>query len=133
MADYTRQLDILPPDRAARVHIDIVGVGGEGSPTVPMLAKMGFLDVRVFDWDVVEEVNLSSQWYRLEDARLRRPKVHACQAVCREFSEAEVVAVFDDAIRHDLRGIVIVAVDSMATRAELWERACHAGVRRWIG
>jgi adenylyltransferase/sulfurtransferase len=120
--DYTRQYDIVDPRRLASAHIDLVGAGGIGSPTGLMLTKMGCQDLRVFDDDRVEAVNLASQLYRLEDARHGAPKSVAAQQIWREFSGVEVDRVAGRAENHPLRGIVILGVDSMAARSAIWER-----------
>ena len=117
--DYTRQLELVDSDRLSNVHIDLVGVGSVGSFSGLLLTKMGGQDVRIFDPDVVEEVNLASQLYRSADARDRTPKAVASQAIFRDFSEVQVQAIGERAERHNLRGIVILAVDSMAARADM--------------
>ena len=122
MMDYMRQRDLVDADTLARTHIDLVGLGGIGSPTGLLLTKMGCRDLRAFDGDHVEAVNLSSQLYRLEDAERRNPKALACQEIWRAFSDVEVAAVCDSAETHILRGIVLWAVDSMDARKVLWER-----------
>jgi hypothetical protein len=132
--DYTRQLDIVDPARLAALHIDLVGVGGIGSPTGLLLTKMGCGSVRVFDGgDHVEAVNLASQLYRLEDARQGAAKAVAAKSIWQEFSGVEVEAVTRPAEAYPLHGIVILAVDSMAARAAIWEqRICDRLPVEWL-
>lgn len=120
--DYVRQLDIVAPDLLAATHIDLVGLGGIGSPTGLLLTKMGCRDIRVFDGDIVEAVNLASQIYRLEDATQGTEKAVACRSIWKEFSGISVEAVVARVQDQALRGIVILAVDSNAARTAIWER-----------
>jgi molybdopterin/thiamine biosynthesis adenylyltransferase len=122
MLDYTRQRDIVNPERLAAIHIDLVGLGGIGSPTGMLLTKMGCSDVRAIDSDRVELVNLASQLYRLEDMQHGRPKALAAQAIWHAFSGVEAQAVVACAEEIALGGIVILGVDSMAARRAIWEQ-----------
>jgi len=129
---YTRQLGIVDSECLSALHVDLVGLGGIGSPTGMLLTKLGCRDMRVFDFDTVEEVNLCSQMYRLADARDGVPKARACRSIWRDMSGVEVEAVAEDATAHQLRGIVILAVDSMATRVALWERIRDRPQVEWL-
>jgi ThiF family len=131
--DYARQQGIVDPRRLAAAQIDLVGVGGVGSPTGLMLTKMGCWNMRVFDDDRVEHVNLASQIYPLKDAQHSTPKAVAARALWREFSGVEVEALVARAEGQALRGLVILAVDSMAARAAIWERSIQDSPRvEWL-
>jgi len=107
--------------RLAAQHIDLVGLGGIGSPTAFLLTKMGCRDIRAFDGDEVEDVNVCSTMYKPEDALRGSPKALACEAICREFSGAEIEAVPHYVRDQRLRGIVILGVDSMRARRDIWD------------
>ena len=117
--DFTRQLDVLDPERIAAHHFDLIGLGGIGTPTGLLLVKMGATDMRIFDPDEVAEVNLPNQIYQIGD--LGRSKALACQELWQQFSGTRVEAVPSDAENHHLRGIVVVGVDTMAARAAIWD------------
>ena len=119
LLDYTRQMDILDPGRLSAHHFDLIGVGGIGSPTGLLLTKMGATDVRVFDPDEVSEVNLPCQVYRTGD--LGRSKALASQELWQQFAGVRVEAVPSEAGDSRLRGIVVVGVDSMSARADIWD------------
>ncbi len=59
---YLRQLDIIDPGKFTG-KIRVIGVGGIGSPTAIILAKMGFKRFVLMDDDTVEPHNLPSQFF----------------------------------------------------------------------
>ena len=127
---FRRQLDLLPLDKLD-VPITVIGAGAVGSFTVLTLSKMGLRDISVFDDDSVDVGNLPNQFFRTQD--LGRLKVEALADLVRSFEGIEIRAVprrFDGA---PPRGIVVSAVDSMASRAAIWESVrFNAGVQLFI-
>ena len=127
---YRRQLDLLPLDKLD-VPITVIGAGAVGSFTTLTLAKMGCSNLTVFDDDIVSEHNLPNQFFRLED--LGKRKVEALADLIRSFEGIEITTVprrFDGG---RLSGIVIGAVDSMASRQLIWNAVrFDPGVRVFI-
>lgn len=113
-----RQQDIIPAVKLG-VEITIIGAGATGSMSALLLAKCGFGNLRVYDFDTVDDVNINSQFYRLSD--IGRPKVEALRDIVRDFSGTEIQIVNKrwEGERHT--GIVIVAADSMAVRRSVFE------------
>jgi len=130
--DYTRQLDLLDPAELAGVHVDVVGLGGIGSPTGLALAKMGCADLRAIDMDRVEAVNLSTQLYRRQDAADGVWKAHACRQIWHDFAGIDATAVVSPVAAVSLRGIVVTGVDSMATRQSIWEQVLATPAVEWL-
>lgn len=118
--DFTRQLDIISPERL-QTPITVIGVGGIGSPTTIVLAKMGCANITAYDPDVVEEHNLPNQIYRLSD--VDQPKVVALQKICQDFSGTKITPRQEEVNGQRLSGIVISAVDSMESRRIIWEKS----------
>ncbi|MCC6177324.1 MAG: ThiF family adenylyltransferase [Chloroflexi bacterium] len=118
--DYWRQTDLVTPEHL-RWPVAVVGVGGIGSPTTLALAKMGCRRLSIYDPDTVEPHNLPSQLYRLDD--VGRPKVEALAEVVRAFTSAEVRPVQERVAGPRLDGIVVAAVDSMASREAIWRES----------
>lgn len=119
--DFHRQLDIVDSAKLGNLPFILIGAGGIGSPLALILVKMGVRNLTVYDPDVVEAHNLPSQQYRVED--IGRPKVEALAAICQQFAGVSITAkhqTFDSS--EPLSGVVISAVDSMATRREIWEQ-----------
>ncbi len=115
--DYWRQLDFVAPDDLT-FPVTVVGVGGIGSPVALALAKMGCRRLTLYDPDQVEAHNLPNQFYRLSD--VGRPKVEALAEILRDYTDADVRAVHEAVAATRLDGVVISAVDSMASRTAIW-------------
>lgn len=64
---YERQSQILSPIKAADTHISVLGCGTVGSWAATCLAKAGFKKFFLCDMDVVEDVNLPSQAFNVDD------------------------------------------------------------------
>ena len=131
MIDYWRQLDIVSPSDLD-FDVNLIGVGGLGSPIAMALVKMGCPRITFFDSDTVEPHNLPNQLYRLADISL--PKVEALARILREYADAEITPVNERVERRTFGGIVISAVDSMAARRTIWENCVRykAGVKLYI-
>jgi len=118
--NFLRQLDILNPDMIV-YPITIIGVGGIGSLTAWILAKMGCREITLYDPDVVEEHNLPNQFYRLRD--VNKLKVRAVKENILQFAQTEV-KIIPELFKgqRDLKGIVISGVDSMKIRQDIWKK-----------
>ena len=114
---FRRQLDLLPLDKLG-VPITVIGAGAVGSFTTLTLAKMGFTNLTVYDDDVVDSHNLPNQMYRLED--LDRLKVAALADLVRSFEGIEIRPMSNRFDGGRLTGLVVGAVDSMASRQVIW-------------
>lgn len=114
--DLSRQIDLLNPNKLD-YPINIIGVGGLGSPVATCIAKMGFTDLTIFDHDRVEPHNLPNQLYRKSD--MGRLKSRAMANILAAYADVEVKSQ-GRYIDQTLRGVVISAVDSMVARQEIW-------------
>jgi molybdopterin/thiamine biosynthesis adenylyltransferase len=121
----TRQLDLISPDVLGE-PIHIIGAGAIGGATAMALAKMGFEDITVYDFDSVEVENISNQWFRFSD--IGRPKVEALKEIIKDFTGVEIDAKAERYESGALKGIVISAVDSMAARKMIWDAHKDFGV-----
>jgi hypothetical protein len=118
--DFWRQLDIFSPEKAKKVKVTVIGVGGIGSPTVLALAKMGISSITVYDDDKVEIHNLPNQFYRLED--LKQPKVVALAQIVGDYT-GDIIQIRDEIYENQpLSDVVISGVDSMSVRKAIWEK-----------
>lgn len=113
-----RQWEILPIETLEE-NITIIGAGAIGSFTALALAKMGFHNMTVFDFDEVSIENMSCQWYRHKD--IGKNKAEALRDLIKDFTEVEIMAVPSAYTEGAFPGIVISAVDSMEVRKNIWE------------
>lgn len=133
----TRQIDIIPME-ALEETITIIGAGAIGSFTTLCLAKMGFKNILVYDFDTVSEENMTCQWYMPKD--IGRPKVAALQELIYDFTGTNIL-IKNELWRSDSGSlywpgwsakIIITAVDSMEVRKEIWEAARKESKIRWV-
>jgi molybdopterin/thiamine biosynthesis adenylyltransferase len=120
-----RQEEILPIEKTGK-SIIIVGAGAIGSFTALSLAKMGYDNITVYDFDTIDDANMNCQFYRMAD--IGRKKVDALRDLVEDFTGSNI-KVFDkrveptDILRADM---IITAVDSIAVRKQLFETsACQ--------
>jgi molybdopterin/thiamine biosynthesis adenylyltransferase len=116
-----RQADIIP-EEAFDKTISVVGAGAIGSQVVLCLAKMGFENISVYDFDHIDEENISNQWYGPGD--IGENKVEALEAHVMGMTgvalqtEVKEISPNDAPFKTD---IIVAAVDSMKVRKMLWE------------
>ena len=115
---YERQKDIITPEELKRT-INIVGLGGIGSWTSLYLAKMGCQHLVLIDPDTVEEHNLASQFYQLDDVDCK--KVMSTLNNIRSFNPSNCsLTCYEELIETKVPcDILIIAVDSMERRIEI--------------
>ena len=117
---YSRQQDIVPPDRLAEYRATVVGVGAIGRQVALQLAAMGISRLQLVDFDAVEISNLASQGYLQDD--LGRPKVEATAALCRQVNSDLEIHEINDRFRRGMEtgNVLFCAVDSIETRRLIW-------------
>lgn len=117
---YSRQQDIVPPDRLAQCKVTVVGVGAIGRQAALQLAAIGVSRLKIIDPDNVEPSNLASQGYLEED--LGMPKVDATAALCWQINPNLEIEKVSDRFRRsmDVGNVLFNAVDSIETRRLIW-------------
>lgn len=128
-----RQSDIIPQEKLS-LPITIVGCGAIGSFTALALAKMGLGDIKLYDFDTVSEVNMSSQFFPFET--IGTNKALATCAVLHSYASMRARCEARHYLEEDAaqtKGIVILAVDTMEARRDVfhWVEA-HAMRVRYV-
>jgi len=118
---YSRQRDIIPPERLALCKATVIGVGAIGRQVALQLAAIGIPWLELIDFDLVEESNLASQGYLEDD--LQRYKVDATADLCQQINHRLEVHVVSDRFRRsmDVGDGVFCAVDRIDTRRLIWQ------------
>ena len=116
--DHTRHIGIFD---ASQKTVTLIGAGGIGAITAVVLAKMGVSELIIYDDDMVEDVNLPTQFYPI--SALHSDKVDAACKLVYQFSDetypGHVLGRYGaDRMAHT--DIVISAVDSIASRKAIW-------------
>lgn len=130
--NLSRQSDLID-DGYLYNPISIVGAGGIGSFLTLALAKIGFQQIAVYDFDRVEEHNLPSQYYRLSD--IGRYKVDCLKEIVKDFSGLDITIYSRPAVIRDMqemKGVVFSAVDSMSARRLIFENIRPLNVQWYI-
>ena len=114
----TRQFDIIP-ESCLGTPITVVGAGAVGSWSVFALAKMGFDNIRVIDYDIIEIENMAGQLFGVGHIGL--PKVDALAKIVSDFTGSVLETVNGRYQGEAYPGIVVSAVDRMDVRKAIWE------------
>ena len=118
---YQRHWDMVDVEMLHTLPIKIIGTGSVGSFTCLSLSKMGAHNIEVYDDDMVDEVNISNQFFRLND--IGEYKVDALQSLISSFEEVPIKTNPEKCTGDEnLEGIVIVALDSMLPRKRIWDK-----------
>lgn len=136
--DYSKQQDLININEFTD-QLHVIGCGALGSWIAFYLLKMGFQNVHVYDYDVIEEHNLPNQMFKESD--IGKPKVDAMAELYQTFFNEEETprlrihnkkVTQDDA--HTLKGVVFCAVDDMDARKELFESGFlyNTNAKLWI-
>ena len=114
----TRQLDLIPM-KSLGLPIKVIGAGAIGSFAALQLVKMGFTDLEVWDFDSVSVENMSCQFYRFKD--IGKPKVEALKELILDFTGVEIEVHNERYAPNPAHnGVVLVAVDCMEARKQIW-------------
>ena len=98
------------------------GCGGIGSFTAFALAKLGVQQLRLLDFDIVEEHNVPNQMFDVTS--IGRPKIEAIATQIGWMLDGKcAVETFEQRLEDGvpLSNVVVSALDSMEARAKLWE------------
>ena len=117
--DYSRQRNLFDHEKVGRIPITIIGAGSIGSFTCLMLAKVGFTNITVIDFDTVEEHNLPNQFFPMD--AVGKEKTLALRDMVKLFTGVDIrteTKKFDMSV---VEGVVIMAVDKMDVRQEIFK------------
>jgi len=118
---YSRQRDLVPPERLATCKATVIGVGAIGRQVALQLTAMGMPWLQLIDFDTVEESNIASQGFLEDD--LGRLKVEATAGLCQQINHQLKVHEIGERFRRstEIGNTVFCCVDSIETRRLIWE------------
>lgn len=117
--DYSRQRALFDHEKVGRIPITIIGAGSIGSFTCLMLAKVGFSNITVVDFDTVEEHNLPNQFFPM--GSIGQNKVEALSGYIHHFTGVNIKWKCEKFQESVLEGVVVMAVDKMDVRQEIFK------------
>jgi molybdopterin-synthase adenylyltransferase len=118
---YSRQKDVVPPEKLADCDISVIGVGAIGRQVALQLAAMGAPKLQLVDFDTVEVSNIASQGYWEED--IDKPKIEATAAACKRINSSIEVIEHNGRFRRSLElgNAMFCCVDDIEIRALIFE------------
>jgi len=118
---YSRQIDIVPPERIAACKATVIGVGAIGRQVALQLSAMGIPWLQIIDHDKVEWSNLASQGYLEGD--MGKPKVNATLELCWRINANSQIHTVPERFRRSMEigNVVFCAVDRIDVRRLIWE------------
>lgn len=131
--DYTRHASFFNPVDNGKVPVIIIGAGAIGSFVALTLAKIGFLNISVFDEDEIDQVNIPNQFYPLDSIGKKKVEV-LVEEVLRYTGVGVVgnpVRFLDQPIPES--AIVISCVDSMTSREIVYAQCRKVGFSNMLG
>jgi len=118
---FSRQRDIIPPERIADCKATVIGVGAIGRQVALQLSAMGITWLQIIDHDKVEWSNLASQGYLEGD--MGKLKVNATLELCWRINAATQINAVPERFRRSMEigNIVFCCVDRIDVRRLIWE------------
>jgi molybdopterin/thiamine biosynthesis adenylyltransferase len=131
ITDYSKQSELIKAHEHKDKRINIIGCGATGSWLAFFLLKMGFENIHIYDFDIIEEHNIPNQLFREKD--IGKPKVDAFMEIYKEsFNDSiDRIKIHNTKITEEnavmLSGLILNAVDSMSARKFIYEKCFKYG------
>lgn len=107
-------------DPASAPHAHILGCGAIGSTIAVQLARLGMNHIHLWDFDIVESVNIANQQFI--DDMVGMPKVPATDQLMHAINPDIITYLHGKYTDEPLDGIVFIAVDNVDVRKEIIKR-----------
>ena len=117
MLDYSRSAPIIDPELVPNIHL--IGCGSVGSTIALGLAKMGIQNVTLYDFDIIEEHNVSNQMFGIKD--VGKLKTETLRNIILDNTGIDYDIVSSRVEKGTkFNGIVFLIVDSLKTRLDIF-------------
>lgn len=119
--DTSRHNSVFSSVAFGQTRVDIIGCGATGSRIALALAKLGVLNLHIWDFDMVESHNLPNQMFGLND--VGSLKVEALADIILEQTGLSVTMHNERVDGSQRLGeVVFLLTDTMASRKEIWDK-----------
>lgn len=114
-----RHMSVFSPHKFGNRRIDIIGVGATGSRIALSLAKLGIVNIHLWDFDKVEAHNIANQAY--SQSHIDATKVEAAAEIIKAATELDVNIHNIKVDGSETMGeIVFLLTDTMESRKQIW-------------
>lgn len=120
MHDVRRHEQIFNPEHFGDRTVDVIGLGAVGSRVMLELARLGIRNLRGWDFDTVDDVNIGNQAYGIDD--IGRPKAEALADLVKRTTGAQMdVQMKWEPGGEPLGDVLFVLPDKMSVRTEIFD------------
>lgn len=112
--DLNKHLSFFNPTELRKEEINIIGCGAIGSNIALQLAKLGVEKLTLWDFDIVDEHNITNQIYDYSDVKML--KIDALEKHLKLQNPEIKVIKYKKYTNQPLKGIIFSCVDSIKIR-----------------
>ncbi|MFW6285900.1 MAG: HesA/MoeB/ThiF family protein [Nanoarchaeota archaeon] len=128
----TKKFDKIKQEK----KICVIGCGGVGSNLLHLLVRGGFLNLRIVDFDVVDQTNLSRQLFKYND--IGKKKTFALKYNLLEINKNLNIEIFDEKLNYknaqfilDGLDLIVDATDNFESR-RIINNFCEKKNKDWL-
>lgn len=114
--DVSKHLEFFNPLKLNK-EIHILGVGATGSNIAVQLVRLGIEQIHIWDFDTVDERNISNQTYTFAD--LGKPKTEALKEYLVTINPNVQIITHKKYTMQPLKGILFFCIDSIEQRHKI--------------
>lgn len=122
--NLNKHLDFFDPISVENLEINIIGVGAVGSFVALQLIKLGVQSIKLWDFDIVEEHNLTNQIYDTKD--LYKLKTEALKEHLLKINPNAEIKTYSKYTNQTLKGAIFLTVDSIELRKRIAEENMYS-------
>ena len=129
---FSRQEDLVPQDKLRNIYASVIGVGATGRQVALQLAAIGIQHLYLYDHDLVDPNNVTTQCYRAADIGKAKVKVMAkdIRAIDSEIDLHTFPRKY--AMSDFLGDVCFCCVDGITTRGAIWQDFPKDNQHLWL-
>lgn len=118
--NLNKHLEYFDPINDIKHAVHVIGVGAMGSRIAELLVRLGLPKLHIWDFDIVEDVNITNQYYTLK--YLGATKQDALEEMLKEINPNVEIVKHGKWKGQLLGGYIFLAVDSIELRKEIVDK-----------
>jgi len=128
--DHTRHSEIYD---LSKMGVTLIGAGGIGAITGIAIAKMGISWIVIYDYDLVDDVNIPVQFHKYSD--IGNSKAVSLAKSITEFTDLEAIHPIEERVDQETMlygNVIISAVDSINARKGIWKAVNNSKAKFYL-